>query len=123
MAMRWYQHSTHGVKRAISEKYRLPSVAVSATAKASHRAAGAHADRSSLHEAGQQARLRSMAAKVRVRSTPNRGHQHEDGEEGRNGDDAHAPAAATTAHGTISASGACTRHRAGCPSDTGATWP
>ena len=27
IAMRWYQHRVHGVDRATSEKYRLPTVA------------------------------------------------------------------------------------------------
>src|SRR6185295_15938290 len=33
--IRWNQHSVHGTKCATSEKYRLPSIAVAATEKAS----------------------------------------------------------------------------------------
>jgi len=35
MQMRWYQQSSHGTKCAISEKKRLPPVAIAATTKAS----------------------------------------------------------------------------------------
>src|SRR4029453_13301822 len=35
IATRWNQHSVHGTKFATSEKYRLPSIAVPATAKTS----------------------------------------------------------------------------------------
>ena len=38
MQMRWYQHSGHGTKCAISERYRLPSVVTSATANANQTA-------------------------------------------------------------------------------------
>src|SRR5688572_30128014 len=40
IAMRWYQHSAQGTNPATSDRYRLPAVAVSATANASHRAMG-----------------------------------------------------------------------------------
>jgi hypothetical protein len=36
MQIRWYQQSSQGTKWAISEKKRLPPVAIAATTKASH---------------------------------------------------------------------------------------
>ena len=41
MAMRWYQHSVHGVYPAPSDSCRLPTTATAATSVASHRATGA----------------------------------------------------------------------------------
>src|SRR3989442_1685488 len=40
IAMRWYQHSLHGVKWAPSEKYRLPLIEMAATRKARTSASG-----------------------------------------------------------------------------------
>ena len=44
MAIRWYQHSRHGVKWATSDRYRLPRVEVTAIAAAPARARGPTAE-------------------------------------------------------------------------------
>src|SRR5215207_837866 len=59
--MRWYQHRVHGMKRACSEKYRLPAVAAAATRNANHSATSSTAATTAATDLDERATSRATA--------------------------------------------------------------